>query len=96
MTSTDPDALRVEIARTRADLGETVEALAAKADVKARVRDSIDEATERAQEFGRDLPDNARAAIARLGRKVRERPAPFAAVGALIVVLALIRWRRNR
>jgi hypothetical protein len=59
MTSQDPaaqyDGLRQEIERTRAELGETVEALAAKADVKsraqqmaedakARVRDSVDDA----------------------------------------------------
>ncbi|GAA4685882.1 DUF3618 domain-containing protein [Phytohabitans rumicis] len=36
----DTQALRAEIQRTRADLGETVQALAAKADVKARVRRS--------------------------------------------------------
>ncbi|WP_426503384.1 DUF3618 domain-containing protein [Dactylosporangium sp. McL0621] len=37
----DPEALRAEIVRTRAALGETVEALAAKADVKARTRAAI-------------------------------------------------------
>ncbi|WP_432994135.1 DUF3618 domain-containing protein [Dactylosporangium sp. CA-233914] len=34
----DADALRAEILRTRAALGQTVEALAAKADVKSRAR----------------------------------------------------------
>nr|BFE57892.1 hypothetical protein GCM10020063_024180 [Dactylosporangium thailandense] len=38
----DAQALRAEIARTRAALGETVEALAAKADVKARVRARVE------------------------------------------------------
>ncbi|GGM66919.1 DUF3618 domain-containing protein [Dactylosporangium sucinum] len=37
----DPEALRQEIARTRASLGETVEALAAKADVKARAQEAV-------------------------------------------------------
>ncbi|HEX5595999.1 MAG TPA: DUF3618 domain-containing protein [Micromonosporaceae bacterium] len=34
----DPDALREEIRQTRAELGQTVQALAAKADVKARLK----------------------------------------------------------
>jgi Protein of unknown function (DUF3618) len=41
------DELRAEIAETRAALGDTVEALAAKADVKARVRVSAAETAER-------------------------------------------------
>lgn len=36
-------ALRQEIAQTRAELGDTVEALAAKADVKARAQEKVDE-----------------------------------------------------
>ncbi|WP_433063893.1 DUF3618 domain-containing protein [Dactylosporangium sp. CS-033363] len=41
------DELRAEIVRTRAALGETVEALAAKADVKARVKDATGELADR-------------------------------------------------
>jgi uncharacterized protein YjbJ (UPF0337 family) len=39
----DVAALRAEIAQTRADLGETVQALAAKADVKAIAREQVEE-----------------------------------------------------
>jgi cobalamin biosynthesis Mg chelatase CobN len=39
----DVDALREEIAQTRADLGETVQALAAKADVKARAKEQVEQ-----------------------------------------------------
>jgi len=39
----DVDALREDIAQTRADLGETVQALAAKADVKARAKDELEQ-----------------------------------------------------
>lgn len=46
----DTEALRAEIRQTRAELGETVQALAAKADVKARVRQSVAHTTERARE----------------------------------------------
>ncbi|WP_433202892.1 DUF3618 domain-containing protein [Dactylosporangium sp. CS-047395] len=44
----DPEALRAEIVRTRAALGETVEALAAKADVKARAKAATDRTVHRA------------------------------------------------
>jgi hypothetical protein len=38
-----PEQLRAEIEETRGDLGDTVEALAAKTDIKARVRERADE-----------------------------------------------------
>ena len=44
------DELRAEIKQTRAELGETVQALAAKADVKARARDQVEVARQRARE----------------------------------------------
>jgi ElaB/YqjD/DUF883 family membrane-anchored ribosome-binding protein len=43
-------SLRQEIAQTRADLGETVEALAARADVRARAQEKVDETKARARE----------------------------------------------
>ncbi len=48
-TGGKPDlvALRAEIQQTRADLGETVQALAAKADVKARARDQVTQTRQR-------------------------------------------------
>jgi cobalamin biosynthesis Mg chelatase CobN len=39
----DLAALRAEIKQTRAELGETVQALAAKADVKARAKESVEQ-----------------------------------------------------
>ncbi|MEU4240331.1 DUF3618 domain-containing protein [Actinoplanes sp. NPDC026619] len=44
------DELRAEIKQTRAELGETVQALAAKADVKARAKDQVEIAKVRARE----------------------------------------------
>jgi hypothetical protein len=46
----DPAALRVEIEQTRTDLGHTVEALAAKADVKARAQETVAEMKARARD----------------------------------------------
>jgi ElaB/YqjD/DUF883 family membrane-anchored ribosome-binding protein len=80
------EALRDEIAHTRADLGKTVQALAAKVDVKARMRDGVTDMSSR----GREL-------ATRFGDAVRQRPAPIAvAIGAAVLILALVRWRRNR
>ena len=50
----DPDQIRDEIEATRRELGDTVEALAYKADVKARVHDRIDATKESvAHKFGK-------------------------------------------
>jgi hypothetical protein len=46
----DTEALREEIRRTRVELGETVELLAAKADVKARLKDSAEQTKQRMRE----------------------------------------------
>ncbi|MET8358340.1 DUF3618 domain-containing protein [Micromonospora sp. NPDC005171] len=46
----DTEALREEIRRTRVELGETMEALAAKADVKARLKESAEQAKGRMRE----------------------------------------------
>jgi hypothetical protein len=43
----DPGLIRQDIAETREELGEAVEALAAKADVKARAREKFGEASTR-------------------------------------------------
>ncbi|MEV4756707.1 DUF3618 domain-containing protein [Micromonospora sp. NPDC049559] len=46
----DREALRAEIQQTRAELGETVEALAAKMDVKSRVKGSAAQTRQRMQQ----------------------------------------------
>ena len=46
-TAVDPDLIRADIARTREELGVTVEALLARADVKTRARERVDDARRR-------------------------------------------------
>jgi hypothetical protein len=46
----DPDLIRQDIAATREELGAAVEALAAKADVKARAREKFGKASTRMRE----------------------------------------------
>jgi hypothetical protein len=61
---TEPDAkvaaLRSDIEQTRTELGETVELLAAKADVKARAKDKVDETKARAATAAVEAKDKAR------------------------------------
>jgi gas vesicle protein len=42
----DPNAIRADIERTRADMGDTVEAIGYKADVKSRAKDRITDTKE--------------------------------------------------
>jgi hypothetical protein len=77
----DPDVLREQIEQTRAELGETVEALAAKTDVKAQAKAKLAEGKEQLRQV----------TPARLAR------APMAAVGALsAVVFAWLLRRRAK
>lgn len=64
MTSDDANvaALRSEIEQTRAELGETVEALAAKTDVKTRARERADELKRTALAKKEDLVSKAKQA----------------------------------
>lgn len=57
-----PEEIEAEIERTREELGETVEALAAKTDVKARAKEKVDETKERLGEKLGGISDQAREA----------------------------------
>lgn len=111
---TDPEALRQEIARTRAGLGETVEALAARADVKARaqeavstsvtaaklrMREGVEQVAVNAAYASRELRTHPRQALEqslqRMVRSARERPAPWVVASGLLVLMALIGYRKG-
>jgi len=101
----DPDQLREEIRRTRAELGETVQLLAAKADVKARMKHSASQARERFRERAgataarvREQAANARSGEP--GTAIRPDPVPLAtligvAASAVAVILLVMRRRRR-
>jgi cobalamin biosynthesis Mg chelatase CobN len=67
----DVDALREEIAQTRADLGETVQALAAKADVKARAKEQVEQTKQKVKAQAADATNKAKEAAATATDKVR-------------------------
>jgi Protein of unknown function (DUF3618) len=84
--TSDPQEVRQEIERTRQELGDTVEALAYKADVKSRVQERVANISQRAQATG-----------AQGARTVRDRRAPLAAIGGAVLLVGLaILWRRRR
>jgi len=65
----DVALLRAEIQQTRHDLGETVQALAAKADVKARAKDQVEQTKQRVKAQASGAADKVRdAAVAATGR----------------------------
>ncbi|WP_432836631.1 DUF3618 domain-containing protein [Dactylosporangium sp. CA-092794] len=73
-TTADPEALRDEIARTRAGLGRTVEALAAKADVKARAKETVQSSVTAAKLRLREGAEQVAVNAAYAGRELRTHP----------------------
>jgi len=90
----DPEVILDEIEQTRSELGRTVEALAAKADVKEQAKEKVAELGDRvAQMSPDDVRSSARSAFGSVRDLVRERPAvAYAAAGLLL--LWLVRRRR--
>ena len=88
--SDDPEQIRQEIEETRQELGDTVEALAAKtdfkeqakrraADTKASVNAKKEELLGKARQAS---PEGAQSAASQATTKARENPVPVAAIGA--------------
>jgi Protein of unknown function (DUF3618) len=84
----EEEALAGEIERTREQLGETVEALAAKADVKGRAQHRVAEVTG-------NLRGKARAAKDKVTVRTNRGKVASASLAAL-VVLAWLALRRRR
>jgi Tfp pilus assembly protein FimV len=67
----DVETLRAEIKQTRADLGETVQALAAKADVKARAKEQVEQTKQRVKAQAAEATGKVREAAVQAGERVR-------------------------
>jgi Protein of unknown function (DUF3618) len=107
----DERQLAEEIEQTREQLGETVQALTAKADVKVRAQDKVAELTGRLKDtagqaaqqaeaavagISKVTPEPARQATAKTAGVARQRRVPLAAAAAVAVLAWLIiRWRRR-
>jgi ElaB/YqjD/DUF883 family membrane-anchored ribosome-binding protein len=94
----NPDAIRADIETTRAELGDSVEALAAKADVKSRAKETVAAAKDRAKDTAQVATERAKGTAQQVGETVRQRPAPvagaLAAVAAAVGAVLMIRRRR--
>jgi Protein of unknown function (DUF3618) len=91
---TAPEELRSDIERTRDQLGETVEALVAKADVKARAQHKAAEVKAGAQQKAADtagqVAQQAKNLTSHLPAQPDKRSAPLIAAGA--ATLAAATW----
>jgi hypothetical protein len=81
-----PQQIRSDIEATREEVGDTVEALAAKTDVKARAKDRVDELKAKAQST---TPETAQQGGRTVIDTVRSNPAPFVLAGAVAVAFLL-------
>lgn len=92
------DEIQADIEKTREQLGQTVEALSAKLDVKAQARHKVEETKAQA----RQKVDHTKARAVETVHTAQEKAAqagpalPAAAILALAAVVGLIIWRRRR
>ena len=87
-----PEEIQADIEEAREELGDTVEALAAKTDVKARAKAKVEETKETVSEklsglgdsAGQAAPESASAGAQQAATLVRENPERAALVGAFV------------
>jgi ElaB/YqjD/DUF883 family membrane-anchored ribosome-binding protein len=95
----EPDEIQREIVEAREDLGDTVEALAQKADVKGRAKANVAKTQEtlkaKVEEVQANVsdatPEAARQTAVQAAQSVRERPLPAVAAAAFVGGL-LVGW----
>jgi ElaB/YqjD/DUF883 family membrane-anchored ribosome-binding protein len=95
----DPDAIRTDIEETREELGDNVQKLVGRANVKARAKDKVTEVKdhaaqlvkqqatqvkEHAKETTKVAAVRAKGTAQQTATKVRRRPAPYAGMGAVL------------
>jgi ElaB/YqjD/DUF883 family membrane-anchored ribosome-binding protein len=99
-----PEEIRAEIEETRAEVGDTVEALAAKTDVKAQAKQKVEEIKGNVRQRGETLkaraqsttPESAQQGGQQVVARVRENPAPFAIGGAVLLAFLFGRLTGRR
>ena len=86
----DPEKIQREIEQTREQLGDTVEALAQKADVKAQAKQKLEDTKASVSDKKEQLlakaketsPDGAASLASQASQKGRENPVPLAVAAA--------------
>ncbi len=97
-----PAEIRAEIEETRQKLGDTVEALAEKTDVKAQAKGKIEDVKGQAKAKVEDVkvkakeaaPESPQEGVRQAQAVVKQNPKPTAIAGALVVLFVL--WRLLR
>lgn len=95
------DEIEADIERTRNELGETVDALAAKLDVKGRASDKVQDVkaqAAQAAQSARQQAVNSAAAAKNAATDSTGRPKPelgMAIVGLAVLVGLVVWWRRR-
>jgi uncharacterized protein DUF3618 len=90
----DPkEQLQKDVERTRRELGETVEALAHKADVPGRVKQQAHETKVRVTAATNEAIDSLPEPVAEQVEKARRHPA---AIAAVLIALVLVIWKLSR
>ena len=101
MTTPEPSTgreLQEEIEQTRERLGQTVEELVAKADVKARAQAKAAEVKVKAQDKAADMKTRAvgMSGTVRQSQVVRRRWPLAAVVASAILIGSIVVWRRQQ
>jgi hypothetical protein len=93
--------IQQEIERTRERLGDTVDELAAKADIKARSRAKAAEIKARAQERATEVSGRVKNKTADVSGRVKgsqavQRRWPLAVAAGVLVIGSAVIWRRRK
>lgn len=88
-----PEEIEADIERTRRDLGDTVAAVAEKADVKAQAKAKVEEAKARLKA---KAPDSAGEGAGTVGRVASENRRPLIIGGAVLIAFLLGRAAAGR
>ena len=95
-----PEQIRADIEDTREDLGDTVEALAAKTDVKGQAKAKVESVKEKvtgAKDGAAErTPDSARDGFAQAKHTATSNPVPTAAIAAFVggILVGIVIKRR--
>jgi hypothetical protein len=81
-----PEEIRADIEQTREEVGDTVEALAEKTDVKAQVRERVETVKAKVRA---STPASAQQGGQQVVTKARENPAPLVVGGAVLVAFLI-------
>jgi len=85
-----PDQIEADIERTRRDMGDTVAAVAEKADVKTQAKLKVEEAKARVKEkVGSAAPESAGDGAGKVGKAASEHRRELVIGGAVLVAFLL-------